>query len=373
MACLWTFKAFFVSSFGIVAVPAENALPSTMQAMQKSFWPCSGPTWRCLAVNPKAPMPRPQSGQVLVKMRGSSVNPKDVDCVEPICLLFPLKPSIPFRCSRGTLGGDSILGGDGSGVVVAAGESCPNLKVGDEVWGFFLGAYAEYAVAPCSLTRPKPQSLSFIDAGTIPGVGNTAVDIFKRTGAPWKLSDNITVVVTAGQGGTGFMAVQVAKAFGASRVITAATGEGIDLMKSLGVDIVVDYHKQDLFDSLKNSSVDVVFDNIGVAGTADKAMNAIRPGGTFMLLTGGGKGTLSKHPKAGVKQIESGIFTPSGDALDVLAAWFDSGTIHAHTFETYNLSAVPEAFTRSQGHGILGKIAIAPDQTFEFGESSIIV
>jgi len=197
-------------------------------------------------------------------------------------------------------------------------------------------------VAPCSLVRPKPKSLNFTDAGTIPGVGNTAVDIFKRLGAPWQPSDNITVVVTAGQGGTGFIAVQVAKLFGA-RVATAATGPGLDLMKSLGVDFVVDYHKQDLFETLGNNSVDYVFDNIGANGTADKAMPSLRPGGSFMLLTGGGPGTLSKNPKEGVKQFESGIFQPSGAALDALAGWFDAGLLRPHTFQSFGLSEVPAA------------------------------
>lgn len=288
-------------------------------------------------------------------------------------MLFPLKPSIPFRCSWGTLGGDSVLGGDGSGVVAATGEGCSSFKVGDEVWGFFLGAYAEYAVASCNVVRPKPKALSFIDAGTIPGVGNTAIEIFKRSGAPWKLSQNITVVVTAGQGGTGIMAVQVAKLLGAARVITAASGEGIQLMKSFGVDIVVDYHKEDLFQALSNNTVDVVFDNIGSAGNADKAMPYIRPGGTFALLTGGGKGTLSRHPKHGVKQFESGIFTPDGSALDELAAGFDSGALHPHTFKTYGLSELPEAFTRILGHGVFGKIAIAPDEPLASGDLAVIV
>lgn len=340
----------------------HKPIPVNMKAMQKGFFPCSGPDWDCLSLNPKALVPQQTEGQVLVEMRSAALNPRDVDCVEPICLAFRLKWGFPFRCYHGTIGGDSILGGDGAGVIAAVGPGCPEHKVGDEVWGFFDGSFAEYALAPCSQVRLKPKSLNFIDAGTIPGAGNTAVDIFKRTGAPWKSSDNITVVVTAGQGGTGFIAVQVAKALGAARVVTAASGAGLDLMKSLGVDIVVDYHKQDLFDVLGDDSMDVVFDNIGAAGTADKAMPSIRPGGTFMLLTGGGKGKLSKHPKRGVTQIESGIFNPSGEALDALAGWFDSGALRPHTFQTFGLPEVPAAFNQILGHGIIGKMAIVPDK-----------
>lgn len=341
---------------------AKELIPTTMKAMQTHGAPCKGPDWDCLSLNAEAPVPKPSTGQVLVKMGGAAINPRDVECVEPVCLLFGLKSDIPFKCYEGTIGGDSILGGDGAGVVVAVGDGCPERKVGEEVWGFFVGPYAEYAVGSCSTIRLKPKSLNFTQAGTIPGVGNTAVDIFKRLGAPWKPSQNITVVVMAGQGGTGFISVQVAKALGASFVVTAASGAGFDLMKSYGVDIVIDYHKQEIFDVLQNNSVDVVFDNIGNAGTADKAMGAIRPGGFYMLLTGGGKGTLSKHPKEGVKQIESGIFEPRGDALDELAGWFDSGLIQPHVLQSFGLSEVPAAFTRSLGHGVIGKISIVPDR-----------
>jgi len=128
--------------------------------------------------------------------------------------------------------------------------------------------------------------------------------------------------------------------------------------------------------SVVDDSVDVVFDNIGVAGTADKAMHAIRPGGTFILLTGGGKGSLSKHPKDGVKQLESGIYTPSGNALDSLATWFDSGVLHPHTFQTFGLAEVPSAFTRSLGHGVFGKISIAPDRALaseQFSNFSLMI
>lgn len=308
-------------------------------------------------------MPQLKSAHALVKVMGSSVNPKDVECVEPICLLFRLASGIPFRCSSGTLGGDSILNGDCSGVVVAAGDSCPGIEAGDEVWGFCSGAYAEYALASCDLIRPKPTKLTFIDAGSLPGVAVTAVEVFTATGAPWTPEDNKTVVITAGQGGTGFIAVQVAKMLGAARVITAATGAGIPMLKSLGADVIIDYHKQELFAALKNDTVDVVFDNHGAVGTADSAMPSLRAGGVFLLLTGGGKGKLSENAKAGVKQMQFPIFKPSGHVLDVLADGFNKGLLRPRVIETFSLSEVPQAFTRSTGHGVLGKIAVDPSNS----------
>merc|ERR1719450_440028 len=121
------------------------------------------------------------------------------------------------------------------------------------------GAYAQYALATCSLTTLKPFSLSLVEAGTIPIVGGTSLQCLQEAGAPW--TSKPTVVVTAGQGGTGFIGVQLAKALGAASVITAATGDGIDFVKSLGADKVIDYKKQDIFDALPDDSVDIVYDN----------------------------------------------------------------------------------------------------------------
>ena len=90
------------------------------------------------------------------------------------------------------------------------------------------------------------------------------------------------VVITSGTGGTGFIGVQLAKAFGAGSIITSTSGAAnIALAKSLGATQVFDYKVQDIFDggALPDNSVDVVYDNYGAKGTADKAMPKIKPGG----------------------------------------------------------------------------------------------
>ena len=96
------------------------------------------------------------------------------------------------------------------------------------------------------------------------------------------------MVITAGQGGTGFLLIQLAKAMGAARVITAATGAGIAtcMTKALGVDLVIDYQKQKLSDVLPANSVDVVVDNLGMPKTADALMPAMRSGGTLLVMEG---------------------------------------------------------------------------------------
>jgi len=257
-------------------------------------------------------------------------------------------------CSNGT------LGNDGSGIVAAVGLGCQDFKVGDRVWGFVQGSYAQYALAACNSVGLKPEKLSLTDAGTIPVVGGTSLQCLQAAGMPSQKS-NLSVVITSGQGGTGFIAIELAKALGATRVITAATGPGIDFAKSLGADIVVDYHKQDLGDALADDSVDIVFDNLGAKGTADKIMHSIRSGGTFLVLEGGSGGTISKHPKAGVRQIPFGVSTAARKELDTLKNLFESGKLQPRTMHpTYALGEVAQAFTRLRTSGVLGKVAVVP-------------
>merc|ERR1711879_768255 len=120
-----------------------------------------------------------------------------------------------------------------------------------------------------------------------------------------------------------------------------------------------------MFDELPNDSVDIVFDNLGRPGTADKAMHAIRSGGTYLVLTGGG-GDISKTPKEGVRQLKfyavDGANRTTG--VDVLAPMFESGALRAHIFENYSFEDVPAAFTRFLEGGVFGKIAVLVNTTF---------
>jgi len=339
------------------ATDASSAnVSETMCAFQASGVPCSAPDWPCLTLASKTPLPVIGHSQVLLRVMGSSVNPLDVKLVQPSCKLFP--PGVPFHCSNGT------LGFEGTGVVAVVGTSaaCAHFNVGSEVWGFFGAAYAEFAVAECRTLGLKPRLLKFVDAGTIPVVGATSLQSLRMAGAPWTEASNLTLAITSGQGGTGFLAVQLAKVLGAKRVITAASGPGLQMVRSLGADVVVDYRSQELFDALPDDSVDIVYDNFGKPGTADRAMRTIRNGGLFLLLTGELNGDLSKHPKAGVRQARFNQMNSSDDqaGIDALARLFDAGALKPYTFHSYNLADVPKAFTKLLAGGVFGKIAITP-------------
>ena len=142
-------------------------------------------------------------------------------------------------------------------------------------------------------------------------------------------------------------------------MVTAASGAGIPYVKSLGADLVVDYKVQDVIDAQAAGSVDVVVDNFGAKGSADKAMRALRSGGVYLLLPGGQGGTISKHPRPDVTQINFGL-TNSSDytLLDKLAAFFDSGALQAHVAAVYPLEQAADAFAASKAGNVIGKVAV---------------
>ena len=335
-----------------LAYSPAPALPSTMAAVHLTHKLCFTPFTSCIKTH-TVDVPSPGRGQVLIESKGSSVNPCDVDYVE-----------YGVGCS----GGGGTLGMDMAGTVVAVGDGVDRLKIGDDVWantgaeGGDSGGMAQYAVINEAQAGLKPRSINFTEAATIPLVGQTALECLQRTGAPWSdKGTNLTVLITSGSGGTGFIGVQLAKrAFGAAHVITAASGEeNIALMRQLGADVVVDYKVSDVFDATPDDSVDIVFDNYGAKGEADKAMRVVRPGGTYLLLPGGGGGTLSKHPKPGVTQVNFGYTNSSGhEQLDLMRGFFDDGKLAPHVFATFPLERAAEAYAMSKSGVVVGKVAV---------------
>ena len=171
------------------------------------------------------------------------------------------------------LGPERLLGYNVGGVVASVGAAETRLRVGDTVWtmlggrGDGSGAWAEFVAAPAEGVALLPPSVgvSLLDAATLVGPALTNLFAFKAadgqvTGgcvgdcegaAPWRNHQDTTAVVVAGSGGTGYVAVQLLKAIGVRRVVTAATGAGtIAWVKSLGADVVVDYMEQSALDSV---------------------------------------------------------------------------------------------------------------------------
>lgn len=194
--------------------------------------------------------------QIKVKLKAASVNPVDTK----------------LR-SRGMFYEDAlpaILGCDGAGVVVETGASVTRFIPGDDVWfchgglGGAPGNYAEYTVLDEKEAEMKPGRLGFEQAAALPLVSITAWEaLFDRAG----LTSSQTVLIHAGAGGVGHIAIQLAKSVGARVCTTISTDEKAAFVKQLGADKIIHYHDTDFVDEVmrwtQGEGVDVVLDSIG--------------------------------------------------------------------------------------------------------------
>jgi NADPH:quinone reductase-like Zn-dependent oxidoreductase len=222
--------------------------------------------------------PAPGPGEVLVRVRATSVQPYDWHLMrgEPyIARLLPgglglRRPKIP------------VLGADVAGEVVATGNGVTEFVPGDEVYAMPKGGgFAEYVCVPESELVRKPANLSFEQAAAVPLAAGTAL-LAVRDQA--RVRPGQRVLVNGASGGVGTFAVQLAKAYGAH--VTAVCGpRNVDLVRSLGADEVIDYTKEDFtradrrYDALLYISGDRPF---------SACRRVLRPKGAYVLLGGTG-------------------------------------------------------------------------------------
>jgi len=177
-----------------------------------------------------------------------------------------------------------IDGHDMAGVVTKIGSKVSKFKVGDEVYAkpadFHIGTFAEYIAANENVLAFKPKNLSMEEAASIPLVGLTAWQALIEIA---KLKKGQKVFIQAGSGGVGTFAIQLAKHVGAYVATTTSTAN-IDLVKSLGADLVIDYKKEDFATILKD--YDVVLHSNRDKKVLENSLRILKAGGTLVSLTG---------------------------------------------------------------------------------------
>ncbi|MCG8926444.1 NAD(P)-dependent alcohol dehydrogenase [Lentzea sp. CC55] len=215
--------------------------------------------------------PVPGDGEVLVRVRASSVNAADWHIMRGDPYFARLFLGLKAPKTR-------IRGRDFAGVVAEVGPGVSGmLQVGDEVFGEVEGSFAEYVRVPAHLVEHKPSNLTFEQAATLPLAGNTAWTGLRDVRAGQK------VLINGASGGVGLMAVQIAKARQA--VVTGVCStRNVEQVRSVGADHVVDYRTTDF--TRTGERYDVVFDLVG-----NRSMRELRgllaPDGTLVLSGGG--------------------------------------------------------------------------------------
>jgi len=301
------------------------------------------------------PVPEPQAGQILVEMKASSVNPIDYKILDDV-----LHDAFPIHFP-------SVMGMEGAGVVTAvASDTSGRIKVGDEVWfdgGIDnLGSYADYMAIPEQIVSVKPASLSFEEAATVPLVGMTSMQAMMKINANTNLKGK-SVLILGGSGGTGSIAIQIAKhVLGAARVITTCSAGNFDFVKSLGADEAIDYHVDNWWEVIEQGTIDGVYDTVGQAGTAPNATKLLAWDGVFLTIAHKGPAVgLDPNPKPATVQIYHKLNIMSND-LDMLRNWFDTGKLKPTVSKVYHLEDLEDAWSESAAGHVVGKLAVTNSQ-----------
>jgi NADPH2:quinone reductase len=224
--------------------------------------------------------PSPAGYDLLVKISAISVNPVD----------YKIRKS---AAKDTVLDSPKIIGWDAVGTVEAVGDKTSKFKVGDEVFyaGDLLrsGSNAEYQLVDERIVGPKPKSLTDAEAAALPLTGLTAWEsLFDRIKVNPLSDRGKTVLILAGAGGVGSIAIQIAKKVADLTVIaTASRPESENWCKALGADFVVNH--RDLkaeMDKIGHRQVDYILDFVDLEGYWEMATDIIKPQGHIVSITG---------------------------------------------------------------------------------------
>jgi putative PIG3 family NAD(P)H quinone oxidoreductase len=227
------------------------------------------------------PDPEPGPGELVVDMTATAVNRADTMQRQGH---YPPPP-----------GASDVLGLECSGVVSAVGPDVEEWAVGDEVCALLAGGgYAEKVLVPVGQVMPVPAGLDLVAAGALPEVACTVwSNVFMVAG----LQRGETLLVHGGGGGIGTFAIQLGHALGARVLVTAGSQDKLDVCRSLGADVGINYREQDFVEEVARATdgqgADVILDHVG-AKYLPRNVEALAIEGRLVVigLMGGAKGEL---------------------------------------------------------------------------------
>ncbi len=300
------------------------------------------------------PTPEPGEGMVRIKVGAIGVNFIDI-----YKRSGQYKVQLPFT-----------LGEECAGVVDAIGTGVSEFKVGDRAASAFApGAYAEYAIVPANKLVPLPDDVSAKDAAAILLQGMTAHYLTHDT---YPIEAGNTVLVHAAAGGTGMLAVQMAKLRGARVIGTTSTEAKAQLARDAGADEVFMYDSvdADVKRATGGRGVDAVYDSVG-KDTFDRSLNCLRPRGT-MVLFGQASGAvppfdlqiLNAKGSLYITRPSLGAYIQTRDDLlnraSAVLGMVASGKIKVKVDREFALKDAPDAHRALASRGTSGKILLIP-------------
>jgi NADPH2:quinone reductase len=292
------------------------------------------------------PVPHPSDHEVQIAIEYTSVNPVDWKILEGHLESYPHE--FPL-----------VLGWDAAGRISKVGKNVREFKVGDEVFCYcrkpFLkwGTYAEYICVDVTHVALKPKNISFAEAASIPLVALTAWQSLFDEG---KLQRNEKVLIHAGSGGVGSMAIQLAKSAGAY-VITTTSKKNSEYVKSLGADFVIDYTKERFTERINEKfpqGIDLAFDTIGGEICYENFEILKHNGRLVSILEQFG---MDKKPPKGIS-CHYVFVEPNGKELKQIAQLIEKGKVAPPKIEVMKLEDAAQALEKSKTGHVAGKIVL---------------
>jgi NADPH:quinone reductase-like Zn-dependent oxidoreductase len=291
--------------------------------------------------------PQPLEGEVQICVNSIGVNPVDWKIVSG-----HLKDLLPHQFPL-------ILGWDVSGIVTQVNGDVHGLKIEDEVYAYCRkptvqwGTYAETVCFDAEHISLKPINLSFSEAAAIPLVALTAWQMLFDVG---EMQKGQTVLVHAGAGGTGSMAIQFATQHGAT-VFTTASKKNHEYVEELGASVAIDYTKDDFREVMKSfcpDGVDIVLDCVG-GETLENSYDCVKKGGILISIVGG----IDKE-KTEARGIRGGtVFVrPDGNQLREIKVLIESGKVVPPSITEMPFDQVHAALKQVQTQRTQGKIVL---------------
>ena len=287
------------------------------------------------------PVPRPRSKEILIRLEAAGIGVWDADVRAG-------------EFESGKSGFPKVLGNDGAGTVVAIGRGVRRAKVGDRVYAYAWkgGFYAQYVAVKQDDTAIAPPNVPTEEAGALGADGVTGLIGLQDK---LKLRKGESLLVFGASGGIGHLAVQLAKRMGA-RVLGVASGkDGVELVRKLGADAVVDGRRSDVAAAVHKFAPEGLDAALVLASgeSLQQALAGMKKGGRIAYPNG-----VEPEPKGspGIKVIAyDGV--PKPEVFERLNTWIAAGPFHVELGRTYELEEAAQAHRDITRHH-LGKLAL---------------
>jgi 2-desacetyl-2-hydroxyethyl bacteriochlorophyllide A dehydrogenase len=286
------------------------------------------------------PIPELSADSVMIEVHAASINPFDI-----ILKAGYMKEMMPISFPY-------IMGYDVSGVVTEVGRNVSKFKIGDAVYArpnqMDAGSIAEYNIVKEDDLAFKPFKLSHEEAASIPLAGLAA---FQALAVKGNLQKGQKVLIHAGSGGVGSLAIQIAKHLGAEVAVTTSRSN-FEMVKNLGADVVIDYKTQKFEEEL--SDYDLVLDTMG-GEIMNNSFKILKKGGSILSFKSQDTDELAKKYEV---NFEMFFMWPSGEMLSHLTQLLNEGVVKPIIDRSYSFEQVQEAYDYLQRGHAKGKVVI---------------